>query len=62
MIKVDADEFTEVAYEDMMEVFAIMDVAMAAAAAEAAAVAAAEATLQVALILFCLLQIFMPSR
>ncbi len=60
LIKVDADESAEVAYEDMMEVFATLDVAMAVAAAEAAA--AAEATLQAALIFFCLLQIFMPSR
>ncbi len=50
LIKVDADESAEVAYEDMMEVFATLDVAMEAAAAEAAAVA--EATLQVALIFF----------
>ncbi len=47
------------AHEDMMEVFATFDVAMAAAAAAAAA---AEATLQAALILFCLLPIAMPSR
>ncbi len=52
LIKVDA----EVAYEDM-EIFATLDVAMAAAAA-----AAAEATLRAALIFFCLLQIDMPSR
>jgi hypothetical protein len=50
LIEVDADESTEVAYEDMMEVFATLDVAMAAAAAEA--VVAAEVTLQVALIFF----------
>ncbi len=62
LIKVDADESAEVAYEAMMEVFATLDVAMAAAAAEAAAAAVAEATLRVALIFFCLLQIFMPSR
>ncbi len=49
LIKVDADEFTEVACEDT-EVLAMLDVAMAAAAAEAAA-----ATLRVALILFFLL-------
>jgi hypothetical protein len=49
LIKVDADESTEVAYEDM-EVFATLDVAMAAAAAAAAA-----ATLRAALILFFLL-------
>ncbi len=60
LIKVDADEFTEMAYEDMMEVFATLDVAMAAAAAEVAA--AAEATLRAALIFFCLLRRFMPSR
>ncbi len=58
-IKVDADESTELAYEDMEE-FATLDVAMVAAAAAAvAAVAAAAvvaaATLRVALILFCLL-------
>ena len=62
-IKVDADED--------MEVFATLDVAMAAvvvaAAAAAAAVAAAAAavtavTLRAALILFCFLQIAMPSR
>jgi hypothetical protein len=44
----------------MMEVFATLDVAMAAAAAMAAVTAAA--TLRVSLIFFCLLQIFMPSR
>ena len=60
LIKVDADESAEVAYEDMMEVFAMLDVAMAAAAAEVAAASAA--TLWAALIFFCLLQIFMPSR
>ena len=60
LIEVDADESTEMAYEDMMEVFATFDVAMAAAAAEAAAVS--EATLRVALIFFCLLRRFMPSR
>ncbi len=49
LIKVDADKFTEVAYEDM-EVLAMLDVAMAAAAAEAVA-----ATLRAALILFFLL-------
>ncbi len=57
-IKVDADESTEVAYEDM-EVFAMLDVAMVAVAA--AAVAAA-ATLRAALIFCCLLQIVLPSR
>ena len=59
IIKVDADESTEVAYEDM-EVFATMDVAMVAVAAAAAAVVVA-ATLRVALILFCLLRIDTPS-
>ena len=57
-IKVDAD--------DDMEVFVTLDVATAAAAVVAAvaaeAAAAAEATLQVALIFFCLLRRFMPSR
>ncbi len=47
LIKVDADESAEVAYEGM-EVFATLDVAMAAAAVAAAAAAAA-------LILFFLL-------
>jgi hypothetical protein len=60
LIKVDADESAKVACEDMIEVFATLDVAMAAAAVEAAV--AAEATLRAALIFFCLLQIFMPSR
>ncbi len=60
LIKVDADESAEVAYEDMMEVFAMLDVAMAVAVAEVAA--AAEVTLRAALIFFCLLRIFMPSR
>ncbi len=60
LIEVNADESAEVAYEDMMEVFAMLDVAMAAAAAEAAV--AAEATLWAELIFFCLLRIFMPSR
>ncbi len=59
LIEVDADESAVVAYEDM-EVFAMLDVAMAAAAV-AAAVAAAM-TLWAALILFCLLQIDMPNR
>ena len=59
-IKVDADESTEVAYEDM-EVFATLDVAMVAVVAAAAAVVVA-ATLRVALILCCLLQIVLPSR
>jgi hypothetical protein len=75
LIEVNADESAEVAYEDMMEVFAMLDVAMAAAAAAvavaagaaaavaAAAVAAATAaTLRAALILFCFLRIAMPSR
>ncbi len=62
LIKVNADESTEVAYEDM-EVFPTLDVAMAtAAAAAAAAGAAAAATLRAALIFFCLLRIDMPSR
>ncbi len=61
LIEVDADDSAEVAYDDMMEVFAMLDVAMAAAVAvEAAAVA--EVTLQAALILFCLLRIAMPGR
>jgi hypothetical protein len=61
LIKVDADESSEVAYEDMMEVFAMLDVAMAATGAAAAVAAAATAaaatvaTLRVALILFCFL-------
>ncbi len=55
LIKVDADEG--------MEVFATLDVAMAAAAAAVAAAAVATAaTLWAALILFCFLQIAMPSR
>ncbi len=58
LIKVDADESAVLAYKDM-EVFATLDVAMAAAAVAAVAVAAM--TLQAALILFCLLQIDMPS-
>ncbi len=52
LIEVDADESAEVAYEDM-EVFATLDVAMAAVAVAAAA--AAVATLREALILFFLL-------
>jgi hypothetical protein len=52
LIEVDADESAEVAYEDM-EVFATLDVAIAAAAVAAAAAAAA--TLRAALILFFLL-------
>ncbi len=62
LIEVDADESAEVAYEDIMEVFATLDVAMAAAVAKAAAAAEAEATWWAALIFFCQLQIFMPSR
>jgi hypothetical protein len=58
LIEVDADESAEVTYEDMMELFAMLDVVMAAVAAAAAA----EATLRAALILFCLLRIAMPSR
>ncbi len=54
LIKVDADESAEVAYEDM-EVFATLDVAMAAAAVAAAVAAAAAVTLRAALILFFLL-------
>ncbi len=56
LIEVDANESTKVAYEDM-EMFTMLDVAMAAAAA-----AAATATLRVALILFFFLRIAMPSR
>ncbi len=56
LIEVDADESAEVAYEDI-EIFATLDVAMAAEAAVVAAVVvmAAAATLRVALILFFLL-------
>ena len=57
-IEVDADESTEVAYEDM-EVFATLDVAIVAVAAAAVAVAA---TLRAAWIFCCLLQIVLPSR
>ena len=53
--------FIEVDADDDMEVFVTLDVAMAAVAV-VAAVAVAAATLRVALILFCLLQIAMPSR
>jgi hypothetical protein len=53
LIEVDADESAEVAYEDM-EVFATLDVAMAAAVAVVAAAAAAVA-LRAALIFCCLL-------
>ncbi len=52
--------FIEVDADDDMEVFVTLDVAMAAAPV-VAAVAAAAATLQVALILFCLLRIDTPS-
>ncbi len=52
LIEVDADESAEVAYEDMMDVFAALDVAMAVAAVEAAAAVEAEATLRAALIFF----------
>ncbi len=58
LIEVDADESAVVAYEDM-EVFATLDVAMAAAAVAVAVVVAM--TLWAALILFCLLRIDMPS-
>ncbi len=51
LIEVDADESTEVVYEDM-EVFAMLDVAMAVAVAAAAAAVAAAAA---ALIFCCLL-------
>jgi hypothetical protein len=51
LIEVDADESTEVAYEDM-EVFATLDVAMAAPAVAAAVAAVA---LRAALIFCCLL-------
>jgi hypothetical protein len=57
-IKVDADESTEVAYEDM-EVFTMLDMAMVVVVAAAVA---AEATLWAALIFCCLLQIVLPSR
>jgi hypothetical protein len=50
LIELDADESPEVAYEDMMEVIATLDVVMAAAAA--AVVVAADATLRAALIFF----------
>jgi hypothetical protein len=60
-IEVDADESAEVAYEDM-EVFATLDVAMAAVAAAATVAVVAAATLRAALIFFCLLQIDMLSR
>jgi hypothetical protein len=57
-IEVDADESTEVACEDM-EVFTKLDVAMLAVAAAVVVVAA---TLRVASIFCCLLQIVLPSR
>jgi hypothetical protein len=60
-IEVDADESTEVAYEDM-EVFATLDVAMVVVAAAAAVAAVAAATLRAALIFCCLLQIVLPCR
>ena len=55
-IKVDANVDMEVLVT--LELFARLNVAMVAAAAAAAAAA----TLRAALILFCLLQIFMPIR
>jgi hypothetical protein len=58
LIEVDADKSAKVAYEDV-EVFATLDMAVAAAAAAAAAMAA---TLRAALIFCCLLQIVLPSR
>ncbi len=51
--------FIKVNADDNMEVFVMLDVAMAAAAVVAAT---AVATLRAALILFCLLQIIKPSR
>ncbi len=51
--------FIKVNADDNMEVFVMLDVAMAAAAVVAAT---AVATLQAGLILFCLLQIIKPSR
>ena len=56
--------FIEVDADVDMEVFVTLEVAMvaAAAAAEAAAATVAAATLWAALILFCLLQIDLPSR
>ncbi len=51
--------FIEVNADDKMEVFVMLDVAMAAAAVVATM---AVATLRAALILFCLLRILKPSR
>ncbi len=51
--------FIEVNADDNMEVFVMLDVAMAAVAVVVATVVA---TLRVALILFCLLRIIKPSR
>ncbi len=51
--------FIKVNADDIMEVFTMLDVAMAAAAVVAAT---AVATLRAALILFCLLRIIKPSR
>ena len=59
-IKVDADVDMEVFVTS--EVCVRLDVAMVAAVVAAAVAAAAAATLRAALILFCLLQIFMPIR
>ncbi len=53
--------FIEVDADDDMKVFITLDVAMKAAMAARSA-ANAEATLWVALILFCILQIVLPSR
>ena len=53
--------FIEVDADDDMEVFVTLDVAMKAAMAARSA-ANAEATLRAALILFCILQIVLPSR
>ena len=59
-IEVDADVDMEVFVTS--EVCVRLDVAMVAAVVAAAVAAAAAATLRAALILFCLLQIFMPIR
>ncbi len=53
--------FIELDADDDMEVFVMLDVAMAVAAV-VAAVATAAATLRAALIFFCLLQIDTPSK
>ncbi len=53
--------FINVDADDDMEVFITLDVAMKAGMA-AQSVANAEATLRAALILFCILQIVLPSR